>query len=64
MSWENYTPFGVDSSGSNIGAGAVMKFVKPLVTQLYKDSNIPYADILNQVEDWKLYIGLTTSSLI
>ena len=36
---------------------AVMKVVKPLVMQLHKYYNIPYADILNQVEDCKWHIG-------
>ena len=55
VSWDNCTSFGVDNTNSNIVL--VMKFVKPLVMQLYRDSNIPYADS-------KLYIGLVTSSVI
>ena len=62
MSWNNCTLFGADNTNSNIGA--VMKFVKPLVMQLYRDSHIPYAYTQNQVEDCKLYIGLVTSSVI
>ena len=54
MSWDN--------TNSNIGA--VIKFVKPLVMQLYKYYNIPYADTQNQVGDCKLYIRLVTSSVI
>ena len=39
--------FGVDNTNSNIGA--VIKFIKPLIMQLYK-YNIPYADTQNYVK--------------
>ena len=62
VSWDNYTSFGVDNTKSCIGA--MMKFVKPLVMQLPRDSNIPHADTQNQVEDCKCYIGLAASLVI
>ena len=64
MSKDNCTSFGVDDTNSNIGAGAVMNFVKPLVMELHRDANVPHADTQNQVEDCKLYTGIVTSSVI
>ena len=59
MSWDNCSSFGVDNTNSN--NGSLMKFVKPLIMQLYKYYNIPYANTQNQVEDCKSYIRLITS---
>ena len=53
--------FGVDNTNSNIGASALIKFAKPLVMQLHRDSNIPYADTQDQVKECKLYTGLIKS---
>ena len=40
------------------------KFVKPLVMQKYLESDVPFADTRNQVEDSRLHIRLVTSSEI
>ena len=40
------------------------KFIKPLFMQKYRESDVPYADTRNHVEDSRLYIRLVTSSQI
>ena len=40
------------------------KMVKPFVMQKYRESNVPFAGIQNQVEDSELHTQLVTLSAI